>query len=236
MAETQVKPVPTGTLVMYQRWIDLLFLHWEWDPGAVQATLPPGLEVDTWRGTAWIGLVPFLMRGVRPRGLPAVPWLSDFHEMNVRTYVRDRHGRPGVWFYSLDCTQPVAVRIARAVFSLPYMDAAMSGSGPAGYECRRAGTRETTRLTYVAAGPERPAEEGTLEEFLVERYRLFAWKKPRLLTGEVWHTPYRISPVKWSGEPAPAMRQAGFDPQGRAPAHAVCASGVEVKVFGIEEV
>jgi len=94
---------------MYQRWRRLLFLHWDWDVAAVQATLPAGLTVDPWEGRAWLGVVPFRMEGVRPRFLPAMGGLSNFPELNVRTYVRDERGRAGVWFYSLDCAQPIAV-------------------------------------------------------------------------------------------------------------------------------
>lgn len=106
-------------VVMRQDWQQLLFLHWRVSPELVQATLPPGLTVDTFDGDAYIGLVPFTMRNVRPVGLPAVPGLSHFHEINVRTYVH-ANGEPGVWFYSLDAANPIAVAIARALFHLPY--------------------------------------------------------------------------------------------------------------------
>ncbi|MBV8901140.1 MAG: DUF2071 domain-containing protein, partial [Verrucomicrobia bacterium] len=100
LRERQYPAAPV--VVMRQRWLDLLFLHWRWDPVEVQRTLPPGLTVDTWEDDAWIGIVPFAMRGVRPRFCPSVPGISHFLELNLRTYVRDRLGRPGIWFYSLD--------------------------------------------------------------------------------------------------------------------------------------
>jgi uncharacterized protein YqjF (DUF2071 family) len=108
-----------------QRWRDLLFLHWRVPVSTVQRTLPEGLTVDTFDGDAWVGIVPFAMQGVRPRFFPPVPWLSWFLELNVRTYVLDAQGVPGVWFHSLDCDQPVAVEIARRCFHLPYMHARM---------------------------------------------------------------------------------------------------------------
>ena len=111
--------------VMFQSWHDLLFLHWSFDPAIIQASLPAGLTVDSWEGKAYLGVVPFLMRNIRPRFLPAVPGVSNFHETNLRTYVYDKHGRPGVWFYSLDANQWLAVRTARALFQLPYFDAKM---------------------------------------------------------------------------------------------------------------
>ena len=114
-----------GSAVMYQRWSELLFLHWRWEVEDLQRRLPEGLHVDLHEGEAWLGVVPFFMDRVRPRFLPAVPWVSWFRELNVRTYVHDDEGRPGVWFFSLDCEQPVAVRLARWLFRLPYFDAAM---------------------------------------------------------------------------------------------------------------
>ena len=107
------------------RWEQLLFLHWAWDPAEIQKTLPRGLFVDTFDGQAWLGIVPFFMRRVHPRGLPCVPWLSDFLELNVRTYVYNSAGRPGIWFYSLVCNQPLAVELAKRCFHFNYVHARM---------------------------------------------------------------------------------------------------------------
>src|SRR5690606_19660805 len=104
----------------------LLFAHWHVDPALVQATLPTGLYVDTYEGHAYLGIVPFAMERVRPARLPALPWFSSFLELNVRTYVHDADGRPGVWFYSLDCNQPLAVTYARWRYHLPYQHARMA--------------------------------------------------------------------------------------------------------------
>ncbi|MEL7087674.1 MAG: DUF2071 domain-containing protein [Planctomycetota bacterium] len=114
-----LKP-PTGPCVMRQAWRDLLFLHWEFDPGLIQDTLPTGLRVDTLGGRAYVGVVPFQMDKVRPRFCPPVPGVSWFGELNLRTYVVGPDGRPGVWFYSLDAHQRLAVWLARKFFSLPY--------------------------------------------------------------------------------------------------------------------
>jgi uncharacterized protein YqjF (DUF2071 family) len=120
-----VRELPARAHVMHQRWESLLFLHWRWDAAEIQRTLPPGLFVDTFQGDAWLAIVPFYMRGIRPRFCPPVPGISDFLELNVRTYVHDEQGRPGVWFYSLDCNQPLAVWTARTFFHLPYQHARM---------------------------------------------------------------------------------------------------------------
>ncbi len=111
-------PLPKSPWVMRMIWSELLFAHWPIQPDAVARLLPDGLTLDTRDGQAWIGVVPFLMSSVAPRCCPAVPGLSRFLELNVRTYVI-RDGKPGVWFFSLDAENPIAVRLARATFNLP---------------------------------------------------------------------------------------------------------------------
>ncbi len=121
-------PTPRAPWVMTQVWSDLLFAHWALPAQLVRPLVPSGLELDLFQGLAWVGVVPFQMSGVRPRLLPAVPWLSAFPELNVRTYVRCRDRgveKAGVYFFSLDAANPAAVAIARSTFLLPYFAAAM---------------------------------------------------------------------------------------------------------------
>ena len=119
-------PLPKHSHAMRMRWHDLLFMHWPIAPNLLQQHLP-NIECDTIDGQAWIGVVPFRMSDVAPRFVPAVPGLSAFPELNVRTYVTV-DGKPGVWFFSLDATNKLAVRLARKFFYLPYMDARMQMS------------------------------------------------------------------------------------------------------------
>src|ERR1700693_6203680 len=105
------------SFVMFQRWVHLLFLHWALSPDIVQGPLPKGLQVDTFEGNAWIGIVPFFMRGVRPAGFVSVPGISNFLELNLRTYVRDASGRPGLLFYSLDGVETSAEPAAHTTYS-----------------------------------------------------------------------------------------------------------------------
>lgn len=112
-------PEPVRRAVMVQQWKDLSYVHWRYDPAEVQALLPPGLDVDTFDGSAWVGLIPFSMRGIGVPGLPAVPYFGSFPEVNVRTYVR-RNGVPGVWFFSLDVNRLLPALVARATYLLPY--------------------------------------------------------------------------------------------------------------------
>ena len=111
--------------VMRQNWRDLLFIHWPIRPESLRPLIPPPLDLDLFQGTAYVGLVPFTMTGVRPIGLPAVRGLSNFHETNVRTYVRVGDRDPGVWFFNLEAANSIAVRIARRLFHLPYQYARM---------------------------------------------------------------------------------------------------------------
>lgn len=233
---------PETPWVMRQRWEELLFLHWVWEEDDLQQRLPGGLKVQTFEGRAYLGLVPFFMRGVRPRGVPAVPGISDFLEMNLRTYVTDRSGCPGVWFFSLDCNQPLAVWTARTFFHLAYFHASMVVEGSAregwDYRCRRAGGEEETRLHYRVRDAGVPAEPGTLEYFLVERYLLFSAspKSGKLWKGRVWHRPYALSPVDRAGEVAPVFRAGGFRAPSRGPDHATGSPGVDVWVHPLERV
>ena len=228
---------------MRQQWAHLLFLHWAWDAAAVQDTLPAGLTVDTFEGRAWIGLVPFFMRRVRPAGFPTVPGVSNFLELNVRTYVHDAAGRPGVWFYSLDCNQWLAVKVARGLFHLPYKHAVMSAdisvaTGEVDYAAGRCGQAEESRFLYRATGPGRAAEPGSLEFFLVERYTLFAHaaRRQRLYAGRVAHEPYRVAGAEVPVWDDGMMRLAGFDAAGRPPDHRCTAAAVDVEVFPLRRV
>jgi uncharacterized protein YqjF (DUF2071 family) len=142
--------------VMYHKWRDLLFLHWEFEPLEVQATLPRGLYVDTFESKAYVGIVPFYMFGVRPRFSPPYPFISNFLELNLRTYVYDDNGNPGIWFYSLDANRRVAVGAARLTFGLPYFLAEMK-AGKDKNTGRSASIREEPglsrkRLLYFVTG------------------------------------------------------------------------------------
>lgn len=232
---------PAGSPVMYQQWRDLLFLHWEYPAAAIQATLPEGLFVDTFGGRAYLGVVPFFMQNIRPRFLPAVPGISDFMELNLRTYVHDRAGVPGVWFHSLDANQWLAVKIARRFFHLPYEHAKMRSSrtaeGRIRYESRRTGGRANgARCGFdYAPGAELPQPApGSLEFFLIERYRLYSRAPDGLRRGAVFHEPYplcRADVTAWDENLLPLD---GFAATGRAPDHLIMSRGVDVTIYPLE--
>jgi uncharacterized protein YqjF (DUF2071 family) len=229
--------------VMFQEWHHLLFLHWEVPAAPLQALLPPGLTLDTFEGRSFVGLVPFTMRGVRPRGLPSVPWLSSFHETNVRTYVRRNGREPGVWFFSLDAVNPIAVALGRAWFGLAYQKArmclAIDGSGEFGpslsYVSERcAGGSRPARSEVRArvAGPVVPAEAGSLEAFLIERYALYTTRRGRLLHGRVRHAPYPLQAAEVDTLDETLLAAAGIlRPDDPPLVH--YAAGVRTEVFGL---
>jgi len=229
---------PKGSPVMFQSWRNLLFLHWAYPLAAIQATLPEGLLVDTFAGHAYLGIVPFFMRNVRPRFLPAVPGISNFMEMNLRTYVYDQAGTPGVWFYSLDANQPLAVEIARRCFHLPYEHAEMksqcTAEGRIHYESRRTGPRASGSICLFDYAPgedlPRPAPD-SLEFFLVERYRLFSSAPDGLRRGSVFHQPYPLCRAEVTAWDENLLSLDGFAPTNRPPDHVIMSRGVDVTIF-----
>jgi uncharacterized protein len=201
-SEHRAYPAPDGPWALSMVWRDLLFMHWPVPAERLRPLIPSALSLDTFDGTAWLGVVPFRMTGVRPRFLPAVPWLSGFPELNLRTYVTGGD-RPGIWFFSLDAHNPVAVRLARATFHLPYFDARMS-YGKEGDEVRYRSVR-THRGAEPAefAASYRPVAEtvrsrpGTLEHFLTERYCLYAADgRGNVRRGDVHHQHWPLRPAE----------------------------------------
>jgi uncharacterized protein len=191
-------PVPAGPWIMAQSWHDLLFAHWRIDATLLRPHIPAALQIDTFEGQAWIAVVPFRMSGVRLRWTPALPWLSAFPELNVRTYVV-ADGKPGVWFFSLDARNPMAVAIARAWFHLPYFRARMKCEEWNGGIHYRSERTHPGAAAGVLEGKYRPAGEifepkaGTLEHFLTERYCLYAAdSRGQVYRGEIHHPPWRL--------------------------------------------
>jgi uncharacterized protein len=234
---------PNRRVVMRQIWETLLFLHWRVDPTAIQAMLPPGLTVDTFEGEAFVGLVPFTMRGVRPVWSPSIPWLSNFHETNVRTYVHHEGKDPGVWFFSLDAANPVAVQLARGLWKLPYHYARM--------DLRRDGEETSYRSERLWPGPvpatcdircrptgtPRAAVVGTLEHFLAERYFLYSYSSGRLRRGQVHHAPYPLQTAALEHLEETFISANSLEPArawgGQKEPLTHFASGVNVEVFGL---
>ena len=216
-------PLPAGNWVMAQIWHDLLFAHWPIPQEVLRPNVPAQLAIDTFDGQAWLGVVPFRMSGVRLRGTPAMPWLSAFPELNVRTYVV-ADGKPGVWFFSLDAANLTAVAIARAWFHLPYFRARMSCEKKKGWieyaskRTHRGAARGTLQGRYRAVGTEFSAQIGTLEHFLTERYCLYtADAAGRIIQGEIHHAPWPLQLAEAEITENTMAQAAGFSLPSTAP-------------------
>ena len=194
-------PMPTSKCLMYQRWHDLLFAHWPVDAKVLLPFIPPSLQLDTFENQAWIGVVPFWMSGIRGRGFPALPYVSRFAEINVRTYVTDGE-KPGVWFFSLDAANLLAVKIARKYFCLPYFHAHMKcewQNNSVQYASRRihAGApRAEFEASYRPVEKAHSAAPGSLEYWLTERYCLYTNDRTgKVCRAEIHHAPW---PLQWA--------------------------------------
>ena len=230
---------PAGWPVMRQRWSDLLFLHWPVPAEALRPLVPPPLQVDTFEGQAYVGLVPFLMSGVRPTWAPPVRGLSRFPEVNVRTYVHLDGRDPGVWFFSLDAANAAAVRIARGLFHLPYHYASM-GIEKAGSTIRYRSDRRWPgptpagcRVEWEPAGPPTASTPGTREHFLAERYILYSVKGRKLYRGRVHHPPYPLQPARVLRLEENLVAAAGIE-RPDAPPLAHHADEVRVRVYPLK--
>ena len=185
---------------MTQSWHDLLFAHWRVEERLLRPHIPAAFDIDRFDGSAWLGVVPFTMTNVALRGVPPVPWLSAFPEINVRTYVSPRDGKRGVFFFSLDAERLLAVLGARAMFRLPYFAASMrvTRHGDAvHYESRRKRGDAAFAASYEPTGPAVAAARGSLEFFLAERYCLYhvdPLGRPSRL--EIHHDPWPLQPAR----------------------------------------
>lgn len=239
---------PHGRAIGYQNWSDLLFVHWRVPCDLLRPLIPRELEIDTFDGDAWLGLVPFHMSRVRPAWFPAVPLVSDFHETNLRTYVHFRGRDPGVWFISLDAASKLAVEIARWKWHLNYFRAAMTiekANNTIRYTSSRKDARSARRahVDIVAAtgeplnpDPGVRVDPGTLEHFLAERYVLYAKKRDgNLLRGQVHHSPYPLRSAEILSLDQ-TLSAAAEVPVPAQPDHVVYSEGVTVDIFPLRSV
>ena len=181
-------PIPPGAWIMEQTWNDLLFAHWPVSSEILKPLVPYGLSLDACDGRCWVAVTPFHMTGVRVRGLPPIPGLSRFPELNVRTYVTVG-GRPGVYFFSLDAKSRSAVWSARKAYHLPYFHARMRVGHHEDwvtYNCCRT-PEGTFAAKYRPLGGIQLRKPGTLEHWLTERYCLYTVAGRVVFRAEIHH-------------------------------------------------
>lgn len=222
-----------GRAVLHQRWDELAYFHWRYDPDVVQRLLPGGLRVDTFDGTAWVGLIPFEMRRVQLGPTPPIPYLSHFIEINVRTYVVDPAGRRAIWFFSLDVPRVAIVGVARTVFSLPYCWShathRVDGTRHRYTMERRRPHRDRAAASIEFDVGERIRDDDVepLDHFLSARWALTTRRRRRLLYGSVEHARWplhRIDRLEVDG----TVLEAGGLPTPDGPPRALYSPGVAV--------
>jgi uncharacterized protein YqjF (DUF2071 family) len=236
---------PPGHAIGYHSWRNLLFVHWRLPAELVAGHLPTKLSLDTWDGDAWVGLVPFHMTGVRPAWWPAG---FTFHETNVRTYVHYKGRDPGVWFFSLEAANRLAVWVARQRWKLNYHFARMEvrrDGDQVRYASRRFGPGKAGAATRIEArvgpllGTDEPqkslaaglAEPESLEHFLIERYVLYAQAPGgRLRRGQVHHAPYVVRSAQLVQFEETLLSASGVNTT-TAPCHVAFCDGVDVEIF-----
>jgi uncharacterized protein len=236
-----IRTRPSGSPIMHQTWGKLLFLHWRVPEERLRPLIPERLIIDTWEGTAWVGVTPFTMWNVRPTFLPPMPFISETHELNVRTYVH-LDGVPGVWFFSLDAANPLAVYGARLGFHLPYYRAEM--------ELREEGrtiryrSRRTHRdappaefeASWTTGEPLPDAAPETRDFFLVERYCLYAENRGKLYRGRIFHRPWPLAEATLIQLSSTMLEAQGITTPTEPPVLHQQRDSLHVEVWPLEEV
>ncbi len=236
---------PPSRAAGYHVWWDLTFIHWRVPVSLLAPLLPAELTIDTFDGTAWLGLVPFQMFDVRPWWSLPVPGISNFPETNVRTYVHFQGRDPGVWFFSLDAARLLAVTLARWGWGLNYHWARMSvirDGSRVEYRSRRIMSDAACLVDAEIGGPYADglpfdqtmiARPGTLEHFLVERYLLYASRRGKLWQGQVHHRPYPLHSARLL-KLEQGLLAANHLPVTEEPCHVLYSPGVKVEVFDLK--
>ncbi|PLT30818.1 YqjF family protein [Peribacillus deserti] len=191
-------PLPSSPWLIKQDWNDLLFLHWPVAVETIRDKIPERLELDLFEGAAWITITPFKVTGMRFHGLPPIPLLNAYLELNVRTYVRF-NGIPGIYFFSLDADHLPSVIGAKTFFGLPYKLAKMSykkENGVITFTNRRTPAGQAEEVFHASYKPEGDlfsAIPGTLDHWLMERYCLFTYRGSQFYRGDIHHDKWEMN-------------------------------------------
>ncbi len=227
---------------MHQIWDRLLFLHWPMPVEELRPLIPASLEIDTFDGVAWVAVTPLVVRGVRPPRLPALPGFSQTLEINVRTYVHYQGQSPGVWFFSLDASNPLAVWGARWTFALNYLSATMH------MEFQDDEFRLRSRRTHRGVAPAEldvawrrttpmpEAAPGSRDFFFVERYCLYAASGQRLYRSRIHHRPWPLRHAELTRWSSSMVESHGLPTPGEKPLLHALAEPLDVKVWRLERV
>ena|ERR1041385_4935917 len=222
---------------MHQKWGKLLFMHWRIEEKELRPLIPEQLDIDTFDGTAWIGVIPFTMWDIRalPPFIPPIPGLSSAHELNVRTYVH-YEGVPGVWFFSLDCNSAAAVMAARAFYHLPYFNAEIEldqRGHKIDYSCKRTDNPPAQFKSSWNIGETIPfSHPDSLEFFLTERYCLYAEAGGDLYRARIFHQPWPLQQATMNSYTSTVIEALGLKSHPGSPTVNYCEK-LEVEIWPI---
>jgi hypothetical protein len=232
-----IRQRPKGVPLMEHHWGKLLFMHWPIAARQLRPLIPERLTIDTFDGRAWIGITPFTLWDVRLSFTPPIPWLSDFHELNVRTYVH-LDGVPGVWFLSLNTNSMTTVIGARTLFHLPYFNASIDLAQEGkriDYDLLRTDDEARFEATWMIGDPLGEAEPDSLEFFLVERYCLYSTDGENLYRSRIHHRPWPLQQAEVSEFTSTMIEADGLQtPKGEPLLH--YAEALEVGIWPLEKV
>ena len=234
-----IRERPDGQPLMHQKWGKLLFMHWRIEEAELRPLIPEQLEIDTFDGSAWIGIIPFTMWDIRafPPYLPGVPGLSSTHELNVRTYVHYNRV-PGVWFFSLDCNSTAAVMAARAFYHLPYFNANIDLEqhiGTVDYALKRIDHPPGYFNGSWNIGETIPfSHPDSLEFFLTERYCLYAENDGELYRARIFHPPWPLQKATMNWYESTMIEALGLKPRVGDPV-VNYAEEIDVEIWGINK-
>lgn len=241
--ELRNKPESIGPL-MYQTWKNILFLHWEYPADELQEKLPEGLLIDTYEGKAYIGIVLLFIENIRPKHLPAFPGISKFQEINFRTYVFDKNGTPGIWFFSLDAGNRIAAEAAQVLINLPYSYSNIKADKNLNNDITFSSLRDDldpkllSFFRYSGKENYRTAESGSLDFFLIERYAFFTHLKSKneIFTSRVYHSPYTLHDVNLIEWDDNLFEANGFKRPSRPPEHIVLTPELDIEYYMMTKV
>lgn len=230
---------PQENSFMFQEWRKLLFLHWEYDSNLIQNTLPEGVFVDTYKGKSYLTINVFFIQNLRLSNFPAIPGFSDFIEVNFRTYVYDKNGIPGIWFYSLDINSLLAASSGKNFFSLPYHYSELTEqqeNGSISIEGTRVEANHSSmKFSYIPENETYIAEPDSIDFFLMERYVLFTYLNGKLHLGRVHHLPYSISKAKVLNNKNHLFELNSFNAPLSPPNIIHYSSNIDVEIFKLKE-